>query len=113
MHKLWKIGCFINICVITMILYVQNFRPKEELLAVYGCTDCFIYRLVLCIWGSIGLISIYCLFTSNKHLAKGLYTFQLLYKILAWLLLDIAVKNPITQTNVLIIPFIFLSWYSI
>jgi hypothetical protein len=112
MIELWKLGAVVNIAVISMVYWNLTKKPQDELDKVFGYQG-FSMNLLIVMWTTIAIISVYILVSNSTNIAIGLYTFQLLYKLIAWLALDINAKNPITRTNLVVIPFLLLSLYGI
>jgi hypothetical protein len=106
----WKLGTIVNIIVITMVYWNLTTKSSVILEKVFG-PDSFSFRLLLVMWSTIALLSLYILIFDSKKIVNGLYTFQILYKIIAWLILDLKADNPITRTNLVIIPLLLFSLY--
>lgn len=109
----WKIGCVINLLILTYGVYTIINNKNEDNKKIFGCGNCYSVRLILSIYLSIILVSIYCLYANKKKIAKGLYMFQIIYKLIMFLLFDAYMNSIITGINVAMIPFLSLGFYLI
>lgn len=109
--ELWKIGCILNLFILTYGVYTIIYNNNQKNKKIFGCGNCYSVRLILSIYLSIIIVSIYCLLKDEKQIAKGLYLFQIIYKIIMFVIFDAYMNIIITGINVAMIPFLVLGLY--
>ena len=96
------LALLVNIAVIGLVV---DGLPRSDV--VFGPPG-FSRDLLVVMWRAIALLSAWMLLAASQSsydaLAPGLFSFQALYKTMAWLLLDPFAANPITITNLAVLP---------
>lgn len=98
-----NLALFANILVLSIV----EVLPNDD--TVYGPPG-FSRDLLRTMWRSILVLSISIVLGGYSALAPGLIMFQLVYKTLAWIVLDPMAHNPITRTNIALIPILMTSF---
>lgn len=107
--EFWRFGCATNILVLTYSLYKIMYSKNEDIKKVFGCNHCYSLQLVISMYISIIIISIYCLTFNNAIVARGLFFLQIIYKLIMFFIFDAYAKNIVTITNLIMIPLLFIS----
>jgi hypothetical protein len=109
--ELWKLGCSINLLVLSYGIYKILYSSEDENKKFFGCKNCYAVQLVISFYISIIALSSYCLIYNDKVLARGLFLVQIIHKLIMFSVFDAYEKNMITVVNIIMIPLLALSLY--
>jgi hypothetical protein len=109
--EFWKLGCFLNILVLSYGIYKIFYSTEDDIKKTFGCKNCYAFKLIISIYLSIIGLSGYCLIFNDKSIARSLFLMQIIYKIIMFAVFDVFATNIITIINLMMIPLLALSLY--
>ena len=111
MFEPWKIGLFLNILVAIYALYHSVKATPADMYAVFENTGHIQRANIVGYWVAITLASAFAIFAWSNFFAKTIYIIESATALVS-ISSDLGFTNPITRTQMIVLPVILFSLFS-
>lgn len=111
MFEPWKIGLYLNILVAIYAVYKSIRATPSDLYSVFQETGHIQKANLVGYWIAITLASAFAIFAWSNYFAKTIYIIEAAAALVG-ISADLGFTNPITRTQIIVLPVILFSLFS-
>ena len=111
MFEPWKIGLYLNILVAIYALYQSVKATPADMYAIFENTGHIQRANIVGYWIAITLTSAFAIFAWSNFFAKTIYIIESATALVG-ISSDLGFTNPITRTQIIVLPVILFSLFS-
>lgn len=111
MFEPWKIGLYLNILVAIYALYKSIKATPSDLYSVFQETGHIQKANLVGYWIAITLASAFAIFAESPYFAKTIYIIEAATALVG-IYSDLGFENPITRTQIIVLPVILFSLFT-
>jgi hypothetical protein len=111
MFEPWKIGLYLNIAVAGYALYQSVKATPADMYAIFENTGHIQRANIVGYWIAITLVSAFAIFAWSNFFAKTIYIIESATALVG-ISSDLGFTNPITRTQIIVLPVILFSLFS-